>query len=114
MTRSDWPQAEQATLAVFVIDPGFRATVLDAGAEVFSHVDTRRARQAFKALADAGHPIDAAALEGRLGRPLTATPSQDYWPVLLEQRLHRQLEILGRWLLKPHDQHPPTAVAPAR
>ena len=108
---ADWPQAEQATLAAAVADPGFRATVLDAGAEVFSHADSRRAWQALKALADAGHPIDAAALEAHLGHPLTASPSQDYWPVLLEQRLRRQLEILGRWLLKPHDQSSPTAVA---
>lgn len=111
MSTADWPRAEQATLAAAIRDPGFRAQVLEAGPDVFAHDLSRRAWQALHTLTHAGHVVDAAALEVALGRPVAAPPSTDYWPVLLEQRLHRQLQRLGRWLTQPHDGASPTAVA---
>lgn len=109
--QSTWPLAEQATVAAAVMNPGFRAMVLDAGADVFSYDTSRRAWQVLKSLTESGHPIDLAALEVALGEPLGASPSTDYWPVLLEKRLERQLAQIGRWLLKPHDGASATAVA---
>ena len=108
---STWPQAEQATLAAAAYDPGFCATVLDAGAEVFTHPDSQRAWHVLQQLVSAGHVIDQAALEAALGTSLRAAPSTDYWPILLEQRLQRQLQLLGRWLTKPRDHVSPTAIA---
>lgn len=109
--HSPWPLAEQATIAAAVVNPGFRATVLDAGADVFSCDVSRRAWNVLKSLTESGHPIDMAALEVALGEPLGVAPSTDYWPVLLEKRLERQLAQIGRWLLKPHDGASATAVA---
>ena len=100
---SDWTHAEQATVAAAVRDPGFRATVLDAGAEVFVHAESQRAWRILQEMTRNGHVVDAHAMEVALGEPLTATPSTDYWPILLEQRLQRQLQLLGRWLNKPRD-----------
>ena len=80
---SSWPQAEQATLAAAAYDPGFCATVLDAGAEVFTHPDSQRAWHVLQQLVSAGHVIDQAALEAALGIPLNTAPSTDYWPILL-------------------------------
>lgn len=96
----EWPQAEQATLAAAIRDPGFRATVLDAGAEVFTHEWSQRAWRALQELTQAGRVVDAATVEMVLGHPITAAPATDYWPVLLDQRLRRQLDALGRWLTK--------------
>ncbi len=111
MALSDWPIAEQSTVAAAIRDPGFRMRVLEAGEEVFTHEESRRAWRALRELSQAGHVVDAAALEAVLGRPVAAPPSTDYWPVLLDQRLDRQLKMLGRWLQKPHDMISPTAVA---
>ncbi len=109
--QSAWPTGEQATLAAATRDPGFLATVLDAGDEVFTHATSRRVWQIMAQLREQGHRVDRAAVELALGQPLDAHPSTDYWPVLLEQRLHRQLGMLGRWLNKPHDHLGATAVA---
>ncbi len=111
MASSAWPVAEQSTLVAAIHDPGFRALVLDAGQSVLLHPESQRVWDILRQLTDAGHPIDTAAVEVALGHPITAPPSQDYWPVLLEQRLQRQLTQLGHWLLKPRDHVSPTALA---
>ena len=111
LNAADWPQAEQKTLAAALQDPGFCAQMLDAGPDVFRHPTSRRVWDALQQLTQAGQVIDHAAIETVLGHPWSATPSAQYWPLLLDQRLRRQLDLLGRWLEKPHAGIAATAVA---
>jgi len=108
---SSWPTAEQATIAAAVRDPGFCAQLLDAGPDVLLHDTSRRAWDVLQRLTQSGHPVDKAAVEAALGSPIVVAPSTDYWPVLLEERLRRQLQLLGQWLQKPRDRIAPTTVA---
>lgn len=111
MSMSDWPVAEQATIAAAIRDPGFRARVLEAGEEVFVHAEGRRVWRVLNELTQSGQIVDAAALEIALGHPVSAKPSTDYLPVLLDQRLRQQLELLGRWLVKPRRGVSPKVIA---
>ncbi len=110
-SQHTWNTAESATLAAAIRDPGFCARVLDAGVDVFTGDVSRRAWKVLQQLTRDGHPVDAASVEVALGGPVPGSPSTDYWAVLLEQRLYRQLQQIGRWLLKSHDGVSPTAVA---
>ncbi|WP_020375107.1 DnaB-like helicase C-terminal domain-containing protein [Sulfobacillus thermosulfidooxidans] len=101
MEHHEWSKAEEATLALAVVDPGFRARVLAAGADVFTNVQSRRIWDVLQQLSEGGQIVDAAAVELAVGYPILAPPSGDYFPLLLEHRLQRQLQRLGHWLLKP-------------
>lgn len=109
--KISWHRAEQATLAAAIQDPGFLSTLLASGEDVFADPTSRRVWQILHTMQQAGQVIDARSVELALGAPLTEAPSQDYWALLLEQRLKRQLDLLGRWLLKPHDQASATSIA---
>ncbi len=45
--------------------------------------------------------VDAAALQGALVHLINASQSTNYWPVLLEQRLHHPEALLSCWLATP-------------